>query len=665
MFDCHGISATKKSMVSNVNILYDKDGLDIVGSSHLGFIDCYVNTRDDAIFIGTGYAFNTPVLKDTFDISFERITFESDWVDIGNAWQIWSASWDNWLNGRTYIWNEFCINAGRIYGNTSQDDTVGTVAPTHTSGTVTGADGIAWKFMQDGTLNYTSVYDISIKDINFNCSRKLLKLRNIVTEGTEGICIIDNLTVDDLRIKASGYKGSGTPIDHYAQIGNLTIKNTDIIADVSLTNSEFILSLLTHAIKKPVSLDHLVLDNCIIDVEFFFKIQNPEVKITKFTTIDCEIITPNIIIKPKTNQFDNANACNFTRTIFTFDTVWVEAFGYGSLIKSEENNISTTVRLVDCEFKTAVRYVVYIKHTGCKFTLISDGTIFITPFVSLFRSLSEDLADNGSIIVDIINSNGIVTDAKLRPLELQYEDNVLLTNVDVLAEATFVFADSGGNALNKVVVDFSETLDSRYKPEVSAFSISGKTILSYVISGKQLIFTTVENFLSTDINVFGYVEPTINQLRGINTHYISDFSLQPIFNVLNNLLSNGNFLDGTTDWVAELGTGFAVTDGIATVDENGGSYSMLTNNTFNPIAESYDLWVKVAENNDNRSLRTVFANDGLNVSGADITTSAIPVGVTKITLSALETATMILIAPSLNALPMNMKFAYVVMRKAV
>lgn len=142
---------------------YPKDGIDMIHSNNIHIKNYRSTTGDDAIFMGSGWLGYDKSIGDTYNITIEN--WISDSIFRGVPSRIITTSWDNWTNGRTYAGSsedasELCVNAGRVYRKTTNGNQVATNAPTHSTGTVIGADGIGWLVVSD-TVKYTNdVYNI-------------------------------------------------------------------------------------------------------------------------------------------------------------------------------------------------------------------------------------------------------------------------------------------------------------------------------------------------------------------------------------------------------------------------------------------------------------------------------------------------------------------------
>lgn len=201
------ISDVNDFQISNLYIEGNKDGVDLVGPCSNGIIK-YVTTKtaDDGIFIGgAGYAGNLPQIGEISNISLLNYSDLQKTGQGGNAIRIPVFSWSIWTLGNSYQKAEPCVNNGKIYVKQNDGSAVAVNAPVHTSGIVTGADGISWRFMKYGTETEANVTNILIKDCTSSSSRRflLMEIPNAdanwigASPGTYGNAYIENLIIDN------------------------------------------------------------------------------------------------------------------------------------------------------------------------------------------------------------------------------------------------------------------------------------------------------------------------------------------------------------------------------------------------------------------------------------------------------------------------------------
>jgi hypothetical protein len=159
MIDCN------VGVISEIDLQnYSKDGIDIIHSKNITLRNYHSNTGDDAIFIGEGWYGFDPGVGNT-----ENITIENWTSSAGFGCRMIASAWDDWTTGRQYgatNAGDMCVNAGRVYRKVNTGTLTASVAPTHTSDTLTGADGIKWR-----VVSSTASYSSNITGVTFkNCS---------------------------------------------------------------------------------------------------------------------------------------------------------------------------------------------------------------------------------------------------------------------------------------------------------------------------------------------------------------------------------------------------------------------------------------------------------------------------------------------------------------
>jgi hypothetical protein len=378
-----------------------KDGIDIISSSYITVTNCKIYTGDDATFVGMGYAATTPVLKTCNHITFKDCEFSTSAGSVGN---ILVGSWGNWITGHTYQWNEACINNGKIYMKEDTGGDVASVAPTHTSGAVTGADGIKWWYVQDGTDSSMSVKNLVYKNITIVGTRGAFNMANVSTSASsEGTGLIDSLTLNNI-IYPANY--AYYYLIHSGNVGKVWVKNSTYVA----TAGGFLYSNVVAGQGK-ASFRNLEMDSCTYSHTSWFLpfISNASYTFSGITMQDCDITFSGAngkLFKVLAGCLDNATAINCTRTKFrSINWLWYPGAA----------NLSSTLRLTDCQFLTSIAYVgVVVTYTGCNFDYISTGTAYINPISNLFFNNQA----SGALDINLSTSSGTITKALVRSSNL-------------------------------------------------------------------------------------------------------------------------------------------------------------------------------------------------------------------------------------------------------
>ena len=153
-----------------------KDGIKIgPGCSTIEVSEADMTTGDDAI---TLCPIDYPRVQDTANdieyITLRNMRLAAYPATAGGAFKFYIGSWANWTNGNRYNVGELANNAGKIYKAVNQiTNVVAANAPTHSTGDVTGADGITWRFLQTGTKTTANISHVRVDNLkgysNFIC----------------------------------------------------------------------------------------------------------------------------------------------------------------------------------------------------------------------------------------------------------------------------------------------------------------------------------------------------------------------------------------------------------------------------------------------------------------------------------------------------------------
>jgi hypothetical protein len=350
--------------IFNIDINYPKDGIDIIGCNNIHVHDIKTSCDDDSLFIGIGWPQFCPIVKDTYKILIER------WTDIertgatGRTIRFIATAWDDWTNGRSYGPRDYCLNGGKIYrcANTTGFKTA-SVAPTHSNGDVTGADGIIWRWIADGSFYSTNISDVTIKDFASTSSRGFIWMyqESSAVEPTHK-SYIDNIYLDNAswlppQSIDPSFK-SFLSMQAYAK--KIFIKNSKAdLNNYTATNPGygayfFSSDILTYnGSNRPMSIDLLEVNNCEVDSSGSgcFIVNNTN---TSFTSKKVRVI--NSLIKAKQN-----NAFAFNPIMIYSATQW------------------NTIELINSEFSNTERLFMIQGASSGTWNIRANGCIFTTP----------------------------------------------------------------------------------------------------------------------------------------------------------------------------------------------------------------------------------------------------------------------------------------------
>jgi hypothetical protein len=224
VFSTHFQSLTN-SIFTDTRIVSAKDGLHLQnGCKHVRFKGGHLDTYDDAIAVlADDYAAYQHSADSIEDISFEDFIIDTvnNPTPTGFAVRLLTGSWLAWNSGNSYSTGNYVTNAGKIYKAVTAGPFTGTNAPTHTSGDVTGADGITWRYLSTGTQLYTQIKNIRFGNIRINGNRRITRTLNNdaydygVYPGTTG-GVVDGLNFFNVTTSGS------LPVTYIDTTGSIT-----------------------------------------------------------------------------------------------------------------------------------------------------------------------------------------------------------------------------------------------------------------------------------------------------------------------------------------------------------------------------------------------------------------------------------------------------------
>jgi hypothetical protein len=164
-------------LIENVKLAGEKDGIKLCNGHEAVIRNLDLNTYDDGLSL-CGTDFSTIVMEvgDVYNVLCSNITDHQHNNIFGRTCLIYTGSWADYKVGNEYGCSDFCINAGNLYQVFSETGFIATSskAPTHTSGTVTDADGIPWRFIQPCDFHETHVYNVTFENCIFEKSGNII-----------------------------------------------------------------------------------------------------------------------------------------------------------------------------------------------------------------------------------------------------------------------------------------------------------------------------------------------------------------------------------------------------------------------------------------------------------------------------------------------------------
>jgi hypothetical protein len=221
----------------------------------------------------------------------------------------------------------------------------------------------------------------------------------VVTAGTEGDGIIDNILFDNITFPATYNNWAFT---HEGQVGTVTIKNVDLTSTSDAYAGGFFHGNVTGG---KASFTELIIDNCNFaptktNGTFINFIANASYDFTKLTcTNDTINITSGYLITPTTG----IKTFNFSNTKFT---------GLNRLLSTAAGQTFTAnFTLTNCEFATPLAYIMASTiATANVINYTSTGTKYVDPSGNLFFNNQAAATMN----INVSSSTGTITAAKVR-----------------------------------------------------------------------------------------------------------------------------------------------------------------------------------------------------------------------------------------------------------
>lgn len=494
MAEVYGTLA-KPSKISNISIHRWKDGIHFGVASDILLEDILTETGDDGIALNANdYAVCNPTKG-----NIERITIRR-WTDNyyvgqgGSSCLLLSGSWTNWVTGKLYQENDTIISSGKIYQKSASGAATSSIAPTHTSGTVTGADGITWQFIQNGTLNHCDVKDIVFEDCVWNSSRPFIRTHGAFNEifrphfpGTFNQSIVDNITIDGITYNPYNLENLAH-ID--VNFGDLNIINSLFQADST--------PVLLIPRAEGVAVNTVTFDNCDIDINYgssgliTLSATNYLYTINAVSILNSQIkniISPksSLLIPLKINQF---NTIILTNTIFT-DVLKIVQIAH-------VDNAQIDVIGNGCSFVGKLeRLIMLYSSPGAVTNFTSDSCTFEEGDLELFYN------DEATAQLNVITTNSIGT-----------IPNVSIGTVDI-SDCDLIPGMGDNIAING---DFKQSKNG-YNGGRGALTWDSGEFLKYVSNdatyNNYLIFISLLNPLSNNLELtFRAKSPTLTNVLG-------------------------------------------------------------------------------------------------------------------------------------------------------
>ena len=377
--------------INDINLKnYSKDGIDLIHSHDIHIKNYRSTTGDDAIFMGSGWINYDKTIGDTYNITIEN--WIGDSVFVGVPSRIITTSWDDWQTGRTYMGSEedaseLCVNAGRVYRKVTNGNQVASNAPTHSTGIVTGIDGIGWLVVSD-TVKYTNdVYNIRY----INCrvvntySQFLWAYESPTFSQNANTAILDDVFFEDCNFQSD----SGVVTVAYSafvlascNIGRMVFNNCRVGFKENISNLGYntFITVLQNSMNNKIFVDKINIDNLEFKGEynagFFIKttggfvevntvnVSNSDIELSN--AIDGEFISISNQTCVKTVNITGSKIKNILKLLLFDGTNWFDA-----PIERVVNTINTIftncAEIYTHQYSYPNEMVIYYNAFGCQF----------------------------------------------------------------------------------------------------------------------------------------------------------------------------------------------------------------------------------------------------------------------------------------------------------
>jgi hypothetical protein len=389
--------------ISNIHTSGLKDSIHINGLTHDGDIeDIYTDNFDDALaLLINDFIDIMPVVGDIYNINIRRWTDQNILHPNSEAKRICSGSWQNWTLGNTYNKMDLCVNVGNIYLKVDIGAKVAANAPVHTSGDVTGGDGITWRFFQIGTATNGKIKNITFQDNNYfndywivnNIADNTDSLRSCYP-GTGGNGYSENIVYDNIKINGTGNFIFWIGADFTK---SLIIKNS--VLNINYASILFQISK-SVTVTDEIIVDEIKIDNCNISIN----------------------ATSSFLNKP--NYDSHVNLYTINNSVINFDIsrdllyIYEDHAAILSLVNSTLNNFKNLFLIghvfnftINASYTTFHNFTNIINHT----TVAATGIVFNANHCTFENPVGTHLfkANIFGLSINISNSSGIVSKTKI------------------------------------------------------------------------------------------------------------------------------------------------------------------------------------------------------------------------------------------------------------
>jgi hypothetical protein len=411
-----------EGVLSDFDIRSNKDGLDLISCHDINVSNFKIYNRDDAIFVGAGYYSTTPILKDCYNINFSNLQIGTRVAEQGFGIRFYAGSWDTWTNGRSYSDYAIVNYNGHTYSKGTAGSQTASVAPTHTSGHVQGADGIDWWYVQPNTTSSVDVYNITVDNVDLQSNRAFCDLASIYAEtGTLGNGSINNVTISGLNTVAN-YKNS---LFYYRGfVDSLYLKHAVVDFDSS-TSYRFLYSVAgTLSANKRLTYFKIDSSNITANGTYFVYIPANTGTVGRMDINNSTLrLSGAYFVNSSTGatfarlDVNNSILSAYNSRFIRLRTNVLPVINISnSQIRNMERLIgadlaaSSTITLNNNTFVSPIAYVAATTITGCNLQISGTGNHWVDPTTNLFFNNQAGTTLN----INFSGSTGTVTQSKVR-----------------------------------------------------------------------------------------------------------------------------------------------------------------------------------------------------------------------------------------------------------
>jgi len=346
-------SAENKSVISNLNLSGQKDGVKMLACKGFKITNLTTSTLDDGLsIVSSDYNISMPTVGDCSDWEVDG------WDDLpyagayGGCVLFMNDSWEDWVTGTAYDYQEGILHGGQLYRKQSLGTETSTVAPTHTSGIVITADGISWMWIMATELKSTTVKDGVIKNVNLTGYKYFAGFSvDGFMNNKQQTAVYDNIVFDNIT-QTAGAVSVGFIINA-GIIDTLTIQNSNLNGYGANAAAHTTVKLSKNTIGESHA-SHIIFDNCNIDHSH------------KPTFLDCVAGSTLDKITFKNGYLKHAGSSQTLcilkgvnqLTDFIIDNSTLETIG--NLISSNVSNLAVEITATNTYFKTPY-YIIYLQ----------------------------------------------------------------------------------------------------------------------------------------------------------------------------------------------------------------------------------------------------------------------------------------------------------------